>query len=54
VVDTKPILQHRLPNLTFDRRMLFHGSARSAELISFEHGHTESDAVLFLPQEQTF
>jgi len=51
VVDAKPILQHRPPNLTFDQRLLFHGTDRSAELITFENGHTESDAVLFLPQE---
>jgi cyclase len=51
VVDTKPILQHRPPNLTFDQRLVFHGTERSAELLTFEHGHTESDAVLFLPQE---
>jgi glyoxylase-like metal-dependent hydrolase (beta-lactamase superfamily II) len=51
VVDTKPVLQHRPPNLTFDQRMLFHGTECSAELITFENGHTESDAVLFLPQE---
>jgi cyclase len=52
VVDTKPILQHRPPNLTFDRRLLFHGTVRSAELIPFENGHTESDVVLFLPQQR--
>ena len=52
VVDTKPILRHRPPNLTFDRRLLFHGTDRSAELIPFENGHTESDAVLWLPQER--
>jgi cyclase len=51
VVDLKPILQIRPPNLTFDQRMVFHGTDRSAELIDFVGGHTESDTVLFLPQE---
>jgi cyclase len=51
VVDTKPILQIRAPNLTFEQRLAFHGTDRSAELFDFEGGHTESDAVLFLPQE---
>jgi cyclase len=51
VVDTKPILQVRAPNLTFAERLAFHGTDRSAELITFAGGHTESDAVLFLPQE---
>ena len=52
VVDAKPVLRHRPPNLTFEGRMLFHGTKRTAELIAFENGHTESDAVLFLPQER--
>ena len=51
VVEEKPILQVRAPNLTFTQRMAFHGTARSAELIAYAGGHTESDAVLFLPQE---
>jgi cyclase len=51
VVETKPILQVRAPNLTFVQRLAFHGTDRSAELIDFAGGHTESDAVLFLPQE---
>jgi glyoxylase-like metal-dependent hydrolase (beta-lactamase superfamily II) len=51
VVDAKPNLQIRPPNLTFDQQIVFHGSDRSAELIDFEGGHTESDTVLFLPQE---
>jgi cyclase len=51
VVATKPILQIRPPNVTFAERMSFYGTERSAEVIAFEGGHTESDAVLFLPQE---
>jgi cyclase len=51
VVEAKPILQIRAPNLTFVQRLAFHGTDRSAELITFVGGHTESDAVLFLPQE---
>lgn len=51
VVDAKPNLQIRAPNLTFKQRLAFHGTDRSAELIAFEGGHTESDIVLFLPQE---
>jgi glyoxylase-like metal-dependent hydrolase (beta-lactamase superfamily II) len=37
--------------VTFAERMAFHGTARSAELITYAGGHTEDDAVLFLPQE---
>jgi glyoxylase-like metal-dependent hydrolase (beta-lactamase superfamily II) len=51
VVGTKPVLQVRAPNVTFAERLTFHGPARSAELIAYVGGHTESDAVLFLPQE---
>ena len=51
VVEAKPILQIRAPNLSFAERLVFHGTDRSAELIPFVGGHTESDAVLFLPQE---
>jgi cyclase len=51
IVAAKSILQVRAPNLTFSNRMEFHGTNRSAELIEFEGGHTESDAVLFLPQD---
>jgi glyoxylase-like metal-dependent hydrolase (beta-lactamase superfamily II) len=52
VVDLKPILRIRPPNLTFDKRMLFHGPQRSAELLNFENGHTESDTILWLPAER--
>ena len=51
VVEAKPTLQIRAPNLTFAQRLAFHGTDRTAELIDFVGGHTESDAVLFLPQE---
>jgi glyoxylase-like metal-dependent hydrolase (beta-lactamase superfamily II) len=50
-VEAKPILHVRPPNITFAQRLAFHGTDRSAELISFDGGHTQSDAVLFLPQE---
>jgi cyclase len=52
VVDTKPIVRIRAPNLTFIQHMVFHGTARSAEVIDFAGGHTESDSVLFLPRER--
>jgi cyclase len=52
VVEAKPILQFRAPNLTFAERLAFHGTDRSAELVAFVGGHTESDAVFFLPQEE--
>jgi cyclase len=51
VVETKPVLQVLAPDVTFTERMAFHGTVRSAELIAYAGGHTESDAVLFLPHE---
>jgi glyoxylase-like metal-dependent hydrolase (beta-lactamase superfamily II) len=50
-VDAKPILNVRPPNVTFDQRLAFHGTKRSAEVIAFARGHSPNDAVLFLPQE---
>lgn len=41
-----------LPKLTFEDQLTFHGTARTAQLIAVGGGHTESDCVLFLPQEK--
>lgn len=46
-----PTLQAILPTLTFDERLVFHGSRRSAELLTYGGGHTGSDAFLYLPAE---
>jgi cyclase len=51
LVGAKPILQVRPPNVTFAQRLAFHGTDRSAEVVAFARGHSESDVVLFLPQE---
>ncbi len=47
-----PSLQLRLPDLTFEDKLVFHGSKRSAELLTFGGGHTTSDAFLYLPEEK--
>jgi len=47
-----PEVQLRLPELTFKNQLTFHGTARTAELIEVSGGHTESDCVLFLPQDK--
>jgi cyclase len=47
-----PHLQLTLPTLTFERKLVIHGSSRSVELYSFGGGHTESDAFLYLPAER--
>lgn len=43
--------QPRLPERTFDDRLTFQGSRRTAELRSLGRGHSEEDAVLLLPQD---
>ncbi|MBI5960268.1 MAG: MBL fold metallo-hydrolase [Chloroflexi bacterium] len=47
-----PHLALRLPDQTFDQQMTLYGSARTAEVITFGGGHTVSDAILYLPDEQ--
>jgi cyclase len=47
-----PEVRLRLPDLVFEGELTFHGTKRVAHLIAFEHGHCESDCVLFLPKER--
>ncbi len=39
------------PTITFTDQITLHGLARSVEMITYGGGHTESDAILFLPEE---
>ena len=50
VVEALPNLQVCLPNITFDDRLELHGARQTAQLTSFEKGHTSSDTILYLPQ----
>jgi len=52
IIESLPMLELRLPNWTFDKRLVFHGSRRTAEVITFGGGHTESDSILYLPAER--
>jgi cyclase len=47
-----PTLALRLPEQTIDQRIVFHGSRRAVELLTYGGGHTESDAFLVLPGEK--
>jgi cyclase len=51
IVDLKPILKIKAPNLTFSQQLIYRGKGRTVELIDFAGGHTESDVVLFIPEE---
>lgn len=42
----------RIPNLTYNHRLEFHGSERSAQLLSFGGAHSVCDAVLWLPGDK--
>jgi cyclase len=47
-----PTLEPTLPSHTFEGNILFHGTQRSAELISTGKGHTDSDCILSLPRDR--
>jgi glyoxylase-like metal-dependent hydrolase (beta-lactamase superfamily II) len=51
ILATLPVLQLRLPNLTFTGDLTFNGPKRSAKLITFDGGHSKSDAILHLPDD---
>jgi cyclase len=42
----------RAPNWTFEQQMALYGSGRAVEIISYGPAHTESDAILWLPEER--
>ncbi|GCE21552.1 MBL fold metallo-hydrolase [Dictyobacter kobayashii] len=42
-------IQVRLPDITFEQSMVFHGTKCAAQLITFGGGHTPSDVILYLP-----
>jgi len=44
-------LRMRLPEITFDASVTLHGSKRRAVCITFGGGHSESDALLHLPDD---
>ena len=47
-----PTWQVRLPTTAFDQRMVLYGRQRSAELLTYGGGHSQSDAILYLPHEK--
>lgn len=52
VSEALPSLRLRLADLTFQQRIFFHGSCRTAEVISCGRGHSASDTILFLPEDR--
>lgn len=51
LIEAFPTLRVRPPNVTFAERLVFHGAKRRAELIACRGGHSQSDALLYLPAE---
>jgi glyoxylase-like metal-dependent hydrolase (beta-lactamase superfamily II) len=51
LVATAPRVALRLPEVTFEGRMRFHGARRRADFLSLGAGHTPDDAVLLLPDD---
>jgi len=52
VCDSIPELRIVLPNLTFEDKLVIHGSSRTVEFYCYGGGHTPSDAFLYLPEEK--
>ncbi len=52
IIASLPILKLRLPNLTFTGEMTMHGSKRSVSIMTYEGGHSESDTLLYLPEDR--
>jgi len=42
----------RVPDLSFETTMTFHGTERNAEAITCGGGHSQSDALVYLPEER--
>jgi len=52
IINTFPQLQMRLPDHTFTEQLKFKGVKRTVEFVTFGGGHTDSDAMLYLPAER--
>ncbi|MCP8968256.1 MBL fold metallo-hydrolase [Ectobacillus ponti] len=51
-MDMLPDLVYTLPNVTFEQKLSLHGSKRTAEVLTYGGGHTQSDAFVYLPEEK--
>lgn len=47
-----PELVLRIPGVTFDRQLIFHGSKREVFLVTKGAGHTASDSYVLLPEDK--
>lgn len=47
-----PELTIRLPDISFDSKVIYHGKKRDVHLVTFGGAHTPSDVFLYLPAEK--
>lgn len=47
-----PTFERTMPTLTFEQQLTLYGSKRTVEVITYGGGHTESDAFVYLPDDQ--
>ncbi|MCQ6265122.1 MBL fold metallo-hydrolase [Fictibacillus sp. WQ 8-8] len=47
-----PILKPVAPSITFTDRLVLHGTKRRAELLTYGGGHTDSDSILYFPDDK--
>ncbi len=52
IMESMDDLKTKLPDVVFTDSLWIIGTKRSVKLVEFKNGHTESDAVLFLPAEK--
>jgi len=52
LMESFPTLKLKIPDLTFDASLVFHGARRTAEVVTYGGGHTKSDAILCLPDDR--
>ncbi len=50
-IEALPTMVVRLPDMTFDQYMTIHGADRRLEIITYGGGHTQSDTILYLPDD---
>lgn len=51
--DAIPSLCRVIPTITFDDKLVIQGTKRTIEVLSYGGGHSLSDAVVYVPEEQT-
>lgn len=52
LVESNEILKTRIPNVFVDKEKIIKGTKRNVKLMCYGKGHTESDLILYLPEEK--